>query len=75
MKIREKENLKKKNLEDLQKLLRDKKEKKFDLLFKHNATPISNPLQIRELRKEIALIKTLISQKEKQETAKAESKK
>ncbi|MBT3393165.1 MAG: 50S ribosomal protein L29 [Elusimicrobiaceae bacterium] len=64
MKVTAKETLKKKSLEDLKKLLKDKQEKMFNLKFKHNATPIGNPLEIKALRREIALLNTLISQKQ-----------
>jgi large subunit ribosomal protein L29 len=63
MKTREKETLKSKNAADLQKLLAKAEEKKFSLLFKHSTTPVSNPLEIRAVRREIALLKTLINEK------------
>jgi large subunit ribosomal protein L29 len=37
----------------------------FKLKFRHATTPIKNPLEIREIRKNIARIKTLITQKER----------
>jgi len=64
MKTKEKENLKKKSAAELQDLLVKAREKKFDLLFKHSTTPLSNPQQIKAVRKEIALLQTLIGQKE-----------
>jgi large subunit ribosomal protein L29 len=63
MKAKEKETLKKKSLADLQEMLAKAKEKRFNLLFKHSTTPLSNPLEIRVVRREIALLNTLISQK------------
>lgn len=63
MKTREKETLKSKNTADLNKLLAKAEEKKFNLLFKHSTTPVSNPLEIRAVRREIALLKTLINEK------------
>lgn len=64
MKAKEKETLKTKSVADLKDLLAKAKEKKFNLLFKHNTTPIANPLEIRAVRREIALLNTLIKQKE-----------
>lgn len=74
MKVREKEALKKKSLEDLKKLAKDKKEKMFNLKFKHSATPVGNPLEIRTLRQEVALLNTLISQKENEKSEQGEGK-
>ena len=63
MKAKEKETLKTKSVAELQDLLAKAKEKKFNLLFKHRTTPIANPLEIRVVRREIALFNTLIKQK------------
>ncbi len=64
MKAKEKETLKTKSVAELQDLLAKAKEKKFNLLFKHRTTPVANPLEIRVVRREIALLNTLIKQKE-----------
>jgi large subunit ribosomal protein L29 len=37
----------------------------FKLRFRHSTAPIKNPLEIREVRKDIARIKTLIAQGKK----------
>ncbi len=63
MKAKDKEILKKKNAAELQDLLAKAKEKQFNLLFKHSTTPLSNPLEIRVVRREIALLNTLIAEK------------
>jgi len=63
MKAKERETLKTKNVAELQDLLAKAKEKQFNLLFKHRTTPIANPLEIRVVRREIALLNTLIKQK------------
>ncbi len=63
MKAKEKETLKTKSVAELQDLLAKAKEKKFNLLFKHRTTPVANPLEIRVVRREIALLNTLIKQK------------
>jgi len=64
MKAKEKETLKTKSAADLKNLLAKAKEKQFNLLFKHSTTPLSNPLEIRVVRREIALLNTLLKQKE-----------
>jgi large subunit ribosomal protein L29 len=38
----------------------------FRLKFRHQTTPVKNPLEIRETRRDIARIKTLINQKRKE---------
>lgn len=63
MKAKQKEELKRKSLAELKEQLAKTKEKQFNLLFKHSATPLSNPLEIRVVRREIALLNTLIKQK------------
>ena len=63
MKAKEKETLKQKSLADLQDLLAKAKEKQFNLLFKHSTTPLSNLMEIRVVRREIALLNTLIKEK------------
>lgn len=63
MKAKEKETLKNKSLADLNDLLAKAKEKQFKLLFKHSTTPLSNPMEIRVVRREIALLNTLIREK------------
>ena len=62
MKTNEKEALKQKTVAQLQEALGKAKEKKFNLLFKHSTTPIANPTAIRAVRREIALLQTLINQ-------------
>lgn len=64
MKAKKKEELKTKSVAELKDLLAKVKEKQFNLLFKHSTTPLSNPLEIRVVRREIALLNTLIEQKE-----------
>jgi large subunit ribosomal protein L29 len=66
MKAKEKETLKNKSMAELQSQLAKAKEKQFNLLFKHSTTPLSNPLEIRVVRREIALLNTLIGQKSRQ---------
>ena len=63
MKAKQKETIKSKSLAELKDMLAKAKEKQFNLLFKHSTTPISNPLEIKVVRREIALLSTLINQK------------
>ena len=64
MKTKEKETLKKKSAAELKDILAKAEEKQFQLLFKHSATPVANPQEIKAVRKEIALLQTLIGQKQ-----------
>lgn len=66
MKTKEKEALKNKTVAELTEDLAKAQEKKFNLLFKHSTTPIANPMEIRAVRREIALLQTLINQKKEQ---------
>ena len=58
MKTKEKEALKNKTVAELKEALAKAEEKKFNLLFKHSTTPLSNPMEIRAVRREIALLNT-----------------
>lgn len=66
MKTNEKEALKSKTVAELKESLVKAQEKKFNLLFKHSTTPVANPMEIKAVRREIALLQTLINQKEAQ---------
>lgn len=66
MKTNEKEALKSKTAAELAEALAKAEEKKFTLLFKHSTTPVANPMEIRAVRREIALLKTLLNQKNEQ---------
>ena len=66
MKTNDKEALKNKTLAELKEELGKAQEKKFNLLFKHSTTPLANPMEIRAVRREIALLQTLINQKQEQ---------
>lgn len=66
MKTNDKEALKNKTVAELSEALSKAQEKKFNLLFKHSTTPIANPMEIRAVRREIALLQTLINQKKEQ---------
>ena len=66
MKTNDKEVLKNKSLAELNEALGKAQEKKFNLLFKHSTTPLANPMEIRAVRREIALLQTIINQKSAQ---------
>ena len=66
MKTNDKEVLKNKSLAELNEALGKAQEKKFNLLFKHSTTPLANPMEIRAVRREIALLQTIIKQKSAQ---------
>jgi len=47
---------------ELEVKLRDSKEKLFRLKFRHSSTPVRNGLEIRELRRMVARINTLLKE-------------
>ncbi|GHT68195.1 hypothetical protein AGMMS50222_00900 [Endomicrobiia bacterium] len=49
--------------------LSELQDKFFKLKFRNSVTPLKNPLVIREMRKDIARIKTLITQKKESITS------
>ncbi|MDR1784663.1 MAG: 50S ribosomal protein L29 [Endomicrobium sp.] len=49
---------------ELKTRLSDLQDRIFKLKFHHSVTPVKNPLEIRKVRRNIARIKTLITQKE-----------
>ena len=63
MKRKEREELKNFNKEELFSKLRDMERNLFDIKLKHSMRMLKNPLQIRELRRDIARVKTLIRSK------------
>lgn len=70
MKIKEMEVKKNLPAAELQNELAQLREKRFRLGFKHRVTPLSNPLELREIRRDIARIKTWIRAREIQGVAK-----
>lgn len=64
MKQKEKETLKNLSLEELKAELRQAREKYAGLAFKHVTNPLANPLEMRTLRRKIAMVETFVSQKE-----------
>ena len=61
MKAKEKESLKNLSVEELRSELRQTREKRMKLLFRHKTTPLANPVELRELRRRIARIETWLS--------------
>ena len=50
-------------LEELETLVREKSEELMNLKIQLNMRQVDNPLQVREARREIAVIKTVITEK------------
>jgi large subunit ribosomal protein L29 len=63
MKTKEKQDKKSLSLVELNTELRQAQEKKFKLQFKHQVTPLANPMELRALRRQIARLKTWINDK------------
>jgi len=63
MKGKEKQDQKALSAAELATKLREAQEKRFRLGFKHKVTPLANPVELRNLRKDIARLKTLIAQR------------
>jgi len=65
MKTKEKENYKNMNVAELNSNVVELEKKIFQLKFKKASSPLENPIELRTLRRKIAFLKTLISQKSK----------
>lgn len=66
MKTKEKETKKTLSLAELQTELRQAQEKRFKLQFKHQVTPLASPIELRDLRRQIARLKTWINAKQQE---------
>jgi large subunit ribosomal protein L29 len=64
MKQKEIANLRNMSVEGLKSELSQTREKRFGMSFKRNSSPLANPLELRVLRKKIAIIETIIREKE-----------
>ena len=64
MKANDKQLKKALSLAELQTELRQAQEKRFKLQFKHQVTPLTNPVELRTLRRQIARLKTWIHDKQ-----------
>ncbi|MBI4656364.1 MAG: 50S ribosomal protein L29 [Elusimicrobia bacterium] len=63
MKRKEKESLKNSSKEELAAQMKDAHNKLFQLKFKRISAPLSNPVEMRILRRKIARIKTWLKEK------------
>ena len=73
MKRKDKENLKNMSEGELRTQLRDLEKRLFQIKFKRTSSPLENPIELRLLRRKMAMIRTWIRAKEI--TAAAEVKK
>ena len=64
MKANEKQAKKSLSVKELETELRQAQEKRFKLHFKHQVTPLSNPVELRTMRRQIARFKTWINEKQ-----------
>ncbi len=69
MKRKDKENLKNMSEAELRSQLRDLEKRLFQIKFKRASSPLENPLEIRLIRRKMAVIKTYIGAKQRAETA------
>ena len=69
MKANDRQAKKNLSVDELAAELRQAEEKRFRLLFKHRVTPLSNPLELRELRRHVARLKTWLREKQAQSPA------
>ena len=56
------EELKGKSVDELKKLLLEKRKEQFNLRFQHSGGQLENTAQMRKLRREVAQVKTFITQ-------------
>ena len=75
MKAKQRETLENLSLAELKSQLNETREKRMKLLFKHRTAPLSNPLELRELRRHVARLQTWVTTREMAESAKASEKK
>ncbi len=64
MKANEKQAKKSLSVKELETELRQTQEKRFKMQFKHQVTPLSNPVELRAMRRQIARLKTWINEKQ-----------
>lgn len=64
MKSKDKETLKNMSADELKTQLRDLEKHLFQIKFKRSASPLENPLEIRLIRRKMAMIKTWLRAKE-----------
>lgn len=64
MKRKDKENLKNMSEEELKAQLKDLEKHLFQIKFKRSSSPLENPVEIRLVRRKMAVIKTCLRAKE-----------
>ncbi|MEE8424214.1 MAG: 50S ribosomal protein L29 [Elusimicrobiota bacterium] len=64
MKRKDKDSKRSHSLDELRSELVQLREKQFKLTFKHRVTPLSNGLELRGIRRDIARFETWVRQKE-----------
>ncbi|MEW5952074.1 MAG: 50S ribosomal protein L29 [Elusimicrobia bacterium] len=70
MKTKEKETFRNMSEGEIKASIKDLEKKLFQLKFKKASSPLENPIEIRLIRRKIAFLKTLISQRKKAVSAK-----
>lgn len=63
MKSKEKESIKNMGDNELNAILKDLEKELFELKFNKKISPLDNPLKIRILRRKIAFVKTILSER------------
>ena len=71
MKATELSKIRDMNDAELQKRLKDLKEELFNLRFQHAINQLDNPMRLKAVKKEIAIIKTIMREKELKSGAEA----
>ena len=71
MKSKEIEKIRELNDTELQNRLKDLKTELFNLRFQHAINQLDNPMRLKAVRKEIAIIKTVVREKELKNGAEA----
>ena len=71
MKKTELEKIRELNETELDKKLRDLKEELFNLWFQHAINQLDNPMRLKAVKKEIAVVKTIIRENELKSGAEA----
>lgn len=64
MKATEMEKIREMNADELQAKLKDLKEELFNLRFQHAINQLDNPMRLKAVKKEIAIVKTIIRENE-----------
>lgn len=71
MKATELEKIREMKPEELQAKLKDLKEELFNLRFQHAINQLDNPMRLKAVKREIAIVKTIIRENELKNGAKA----